>query len=155
MSELRGQQSAFVVDDWNQGWVDRVRGGRYCGQDRGRGQRPFIGHRGQSGDKVQRRARQKIEHTAQLANVFWIIAVVVSVIFTGLIALVLNRSITKNILKLTRSAHELQEGGLHVRANVTTEDELGQLAQTFNAMASQIQTLISNLENQVWCIRNI
>lgn len=98
-------------------------------------------------DEIQL-ARGEIAKTAHFANVFWIAAVLISVVFAGLIALILNRSITRNILRLTRSARDLRTGNMAVRADVDSEDELGQLAEAFNSMASQIQTLVGNLESQ-------
>jgi PAS domain S-box-containing protein len=46
-------------------------------------------------------------------------------------------------------ARELQVGNLSVRAGISSKDEVGQLAQSFNDMADRIANLVRELEQQV------
>lgn len=93
-------------------------------------------------------ARQQIENTSQLATALLTTAVLAAVALTIVIALILNRSITRNIIKLKDTALELQNGHLETRVDLRRDDELGQLADTFNAMASRINELVAGLETQ-------
>ncbi|MDR3630451.1 MAG: response regulator [Desulfocapsaceae bacterium] len=70
-------------------------------------------------------------------------------ILAAIIARVLNRSITRNIIDLTNSAREFQQGNLHVAAGPEGPDELGELARSFNAMSIRIRGLVDNLEQKV------
>ena len=65
------------------------------------------------------------------------------------IAIIFNRLITNNILKLTSAVNAFKEGQLETVVIINSDDEIGQLAQVFNSMASQIQDLIDNLELRV------
>ena len=64
----------------------------------------------------------------------------VSVVVFGLLALFLARSLLQGLSTLTRVSNQLGEGDFSVRANVQSRDEIGQLAESFNDMASLIQT---------------
>lgn len=57
-----------------------------------------------------------------------------------LLALLLVRRITRPLATLTQASHRIAEGDLGVRAPVQSQDELGDLALTFNHMANSLQT---------------
>ncbi len=101
----------------------------------------------QANEEVQR-ARDQIALTSALATVLLGVAVVMAVILAVIIALLLNKSITRNIVKLTDAAVELEHGHLSVRTQIDSDDELGQLADTFNAMAVRIDSLVDELEDE-------
>jgi serine phosphatase RsbU (regulator of sigma subunit) len=95
------------------------------------------------------RARQQIADINRLAVVLLIGAVVAAVLLAILIARLLNSSITHNVIKLTTAAVSLRNGNLAARAPINSPDELGQLADSFNTMAAQLDNLIHNLEQKV------
>jgi GAF domain-containing protein/HAMP domain-containing protein len=72
-----------------------------------------------------------------------------STIGSVVIAIGFTQILTKPINRLTESANQLSQGNLSARSEVTSEDEIGELSNTFNNMASQLQNLIINLEDQV------
>jgi signal transduction histidine kinase/CheY-like chemotaxis protein/HAMP domain-containing protein/HPt (histidine-containing phosphotransfer) domain-containing protein len=100
-------------------------------------------------DAETQRARGWITQTSQLATTLLVVAVLGAVGLAGVIGLALNHSITRNVVKLTRIAGELHDGNLEVRAQIDSADELGQLAESFNAMATRIKALVTNLEQRV------
>ena len=59
------------------------------------------------------------------------------------------RSITLGVEQLGRSAQRLAESRFDERIPVIRQDELGQLARSFNVMAEQLQGLYAGLEKQV------
>ncbi|MEJ2156040.1 MAG: response regulator [Desulfobacteraceae bacterium] len=65
------------------------------------------------------------------------------------IARVLNHSITQRVVRLTATAGELRTGNLTVLAEESGQDELTELASTFNMMATRIRSLVNHLENEV------
>ena len=79
------------------------------------------------------------------------------VLFTGLIILPLailaafglSLLLVRPIAKLTDTAKEVSGGNLNSRAEVTTADEIGTLASTFNRMTSQLQETLQGLEERV------
>ena len=100
-------------------------------------------------DAETQHARGHITQTSRLATALLGAAVLGAVALTIGVALALSRSITRSVVKLTRTAGELRDGHLEVRAQVDSADELGQLADSFNAMAARINTLVSTLEQRV------
>jgi signal transduction histidine kinase/CheY-like chemotaxis protein/HPt (histidine-containing phosphotransfer) domain-containing protein/HAMP domain-containing protein len=100
-------------------------------------------------DAETQRARGRITATSRLATTLLAVAVLGAVALAGGIGLALNRSITRNVVKLTKTAGDLRAGHLEVRAQVDSADELGQLADSFNAMAARINTLVGTLEQRV------
>jgi len=94
-------------------------------------------------------ARQDITLTRYFASALLGGAVLVAVIFVVGIAVILNQSITHKIVKLTDVAMSFRQGNLSARAVVDSEDELGQLALSLNALATRIRFLVGHLEQQV------
>ncbi len=94
------------------------------------------------------RARDQIARTSRFATTLIIIAVLAALALVGIIASVLNNSITRNVVKLTDAAAQLQSGDLAARAHIDSFDELGQLAASFNAMAARINDLVGDLEGR-------
>ncbi|GAB4578540.1 MAG: hypothetical protein Fur0022_12750 [Anaerolineales bacterium] len=76
--------------------------------------------------------------------------VLIGTVFVSItLASILSRIITYPLNKLTQNAALISQGNLNNRVEDLTEDEFGVLAASFNTMTDQLQTLISNLENQV------
>ncbi|MCP4536308.1 MAG: response regulator [Chloroflexi bacterium] len=101
-------------------------------------------------------ASQEIEHahaqinrTNQLATSALAVIALVGLALAIIIVQALNDSVTRNIVGLTQTAGELQSGNLEARARIDSADELGQLGDTFNAMAARIDFLVHNLEDKV------
>ncbi len=55
------------------------------------------------------------------------------------LAIYLGKVIAKRIKELTENTQEFGQGNYQVRANIVGEDEIGQLADSFNKMASQLE----------------
>ncbi len=62
---------------------------------------------------------------------------------------ILADNLTRPILSLSETANKVAAGNLEIRAPVTTSDEVGSLATTFNAMVQRIQHWHEELEEQV------
>ena len=79
------------------------------------------------------------------------------VLYTGLIVLPLaalaafglSILLVRPISSLTQTAEEIAAGNLGSRAEVTTTDEIGTLASTFNTMTAQLQETLEGLEERV------
>jgi GAF domain-containing protein/HAMP domain-containing protein len=66
-----------------------------------------------------------------------------------LAALLVTRSIANPIAELDQTARKIAAGDTQIRAVVTSQDEIGRLAGSFNEMTDQLGELIGNLENRV------
>jgi len=74
-------------------------------------------------------------------------------IFTALLAFAIvfitSRSISLPLVNLSEKATILASGELSTRMVVDRQDEIGALASSFNAMASELQSLVKTLEQKV------
>ncbi len=61
----------------------------------------------------------------------------------------LSSTITTPLGKLSTAAQAIITGNLSARANIETQDEVGDLARVFNNMSSQLQELVVGLETRV------
>jgi len=65
-------------------------------------------------------------------------AAVLGIIFSVTLGLLLSRYITKPLQVVTQAAHGIAEGNFADRVTVHSQDELGQLGETFNYMAQRL-----------------
>lgn len=87
--------------------------------------------------------RQK-EIQLQSISIFFI-SLALGVLF-GYLA---GAALTRSVIKLNQGARLFSSGDFGQRVEINTQDEIGDLAQTFNDLAEEIQALISNLELRV------
>ena len=66
-----------------------------------------------------------------------------------LLSLVVSQRMAKPILNLTETANEVATGNLDAQATVESQDEIGQLAETFNTMTTQLKETLAGLEQRV------
>lgn len=88
---------------------------------------------------------EPVENQQRGLIVLGITALVISSIVVAIFGRVLIRPIT-GLIKVTQA---VADGDLAARAEVTTNDEIGQLAVTFNTMADEVQQMMSGLEARV------
>jgi signal transduction histidine kinase len=79
----------------------------------------------------------------------WLLAGVAAVILAGLLGWMASRRLTRPLLAITSASDRMAHGDLNVRAEVRRSDEIGSLARSFNAMASQMQHTVSALQRFV------
>ncbi len=99
-------------------------------------------------DREVQLVRNEIYRTRRVVKILLFAAVSTAVVLAVLIALVFNKSITHNVIRLTDTAAELKNGNLAARADIRSSDELGLLAESFNTMADRIKALVGDLEGQ-------
>lgn len=77
-----------------------------------------------------------------------VLALIVALV-GGLIAFGGAELLTRPIARLRATAEQVRAGNLQARAPVETQDEIGELAATFNQMTAQLGDLVGNLEQRV------
>ncbi|MBM2848482.1 MAG: putative rane protein, partial [Anaerolineales bacterium] len=78
--------------------------------------------------------------------------VLLGVLITGLVALTaigMSQYLTGPITRLTSLASKVGAGDLTAQAKVESDDEIGQLADTFNGMTARLQQTLRGLEERV------
>jgi diguanylate cyclase (GGDEF)-like protein len=97
-------------------------------------------------DVLTNRARQSSDEVpGQIAAVL-IGMLVVTVLVLGLCAFVLGRSLRRSLRALGDVARSIARGELHTRATITSRDELGELGNAINDMATDLQVLVRQME---------
>lgn len=91
------------------------------------------------------------EINSQTQNAIRNAAFILVVLVAGavLVSLGLGQLIAAPILRLTQTANQILEGDLAAQAEVTTRDEVGTLAQAFNAMTSRLRATFEGLEENI------
>jgi len=100
------------------------------------------------GQNEVNQARSQIIKTSRYATILVVAAVFTAVMLSVIIAFVLNNSITRNLVRLTQAATELEEGALDVQVEINSDDEIGKLSESFNNMALRIKDLVIDLETR-------
>lgn len=78
-----------------------------------------------------------------------IVIVVVMIAVATIFGTFAARLVTTPIASLAEVAQAVSEGDLNQEATVSSEDEIGKLAEAFNSMTTQLRSLIASLERQV------
>lgn len=87
----------------------------------------------------------------KINRVIWfycIIGVLTGLLLTSLLAYKFSISVTKPINELIRVSKQISDGNYSKRADVRSNDELGQLAQTFNEMAEDLDRTVADLTDK-------
>ncbi|WP_127549461.1 methyl-accepting chemotaxis protein [Paenibacillus amylolyticus] len=74
-----------------------------------------------------------------------IILVVLSVLFSILIGYIISRSISKPLMAMLGLATEVANGNLTLKSEISSKDEVGQLAAALNRMVDNLKELINNI----------
>jgi GAF domain-containing protein/HAMP domain-containing protein len=77
------------------------------------------------------------------------LAGLVTALALAFIAYFLANQIARPVLAIRDTALQIASGNLEVKAPVTTQDEIGILAESFNRMTSQLQETLGSLEQRV------
>ncbi len=83
---------------------------------------------------------QRVADVARISINFVAVAMVGGIVMSLVMSYALARSLLKPIRALTMSAAALGDGNLDKDVPVTSKDELGELARTFNLMAAKLRT---------------
>lgn len=89
-------------------------------------------------------ARRRIAEFRTVIAIAWGIAVLAGLLLTYVLA----RRILRPVQALDRAATELSKGNYDVAVQVSGKDEIGRLAETFNAMAASIRSARDDLIRQ-------
>lgn len=86
---------------------------------------------------------------------FILIAAIIVAIVAALAAILFSRTITRPLAKLTGTAHVLTSGDYSARVTTKAGGELGELAETFNKMASKLEYDVNELHRQEFFRREL
>jgi len=88
------------------------------------------------------------ETISEMRNNILLISLLI-LILGAISAFIIGKFITKPLQDIVAAAGELKTGNFSVRAKITSNDEIGFLAQEFNDMVEKLNAFYQNLENMV------
>ncbi|MEP0804047.1 MAG: GAF domain-containing protein [Chloroflexota bacterium] len=96
-------------------------------------------------------AATRNEIAAQVQGTVRSAVVILIILLAGALAvsLGLGQLLAAPILSLTQTANQILEGNLAAQADIRTQDEVGTLAQAFNAMTARLRGTLEGLERSV------
>ena len=97
---------------------------------------------------VEHKTEEIFAPVAKLKNILLIISFIVTT-FAVLIGLFISRSISTPIKKLKAAAAEIGKGKLDTKIDISSKNEIGKLAQSFNEMTYKLKEFHANLEKKV------
>jgi signal transduction histidine kinase len=95
-------------------------------------------------DSLEKALKARVEQSIQISLVVATLAAII--IVAGLLVV---RQIIRNLSLVNKTALSLAEGNLDVRTKVETKDEIGQIGNSMDLMANQLQEIINTLEQRV------
>lgn len=94
-------------------------------------------------------ARERIVKVGRIADAIMLTAALFGVACALGVGMLVHSCDIRRIVDMTRHASQLRAGNLEASLDPGGNDELGILAQTFNAMTRRVKYLVENLEEQV------
>jgi len=64
-----------------------------------------------------------------------------------IVAFIFSKSLSRPLIKLKNAANQVASGDFHIRTNITTRDEIGELSNAFDSMTEKLQK--SLIENKI------
>ncbi len=94
-------------------------------------------------------AEHRVIFIHRLTGNIMLILTCIGVAIVLIIAKVMNRTISDNIVTLTEAAKEVRDGNMDIQVPQRSQDELGQLTSIFNKMILRLKGSVDNLEGEV------
>lgn len=99
-------------------------------------------------EAAEAQAEDELERIENLSRNITIGSLIAAVLLGVGLSLGLRQSINNSLRKLTRAVVNISQGNYANRVEVTTQDELGVLATSFNRMAEQVEREIDRVEER-------
>ncbi len=78
-----------------------------------------------------------------------ILIIIGVLILGGIVVTIINTALTRPISELIKGAHEISGGNLKYRVNIIRKDEIGELAESFNAMTESLSEANKVLNEEI------
>ena len=81
---------------------------------------------------------ETIQPILVLQNRIFQTGLIITTVMT-IIAFLLSKSLSRPLIKLKNAANQVASGDFHIRTNITTRDEIGELSHAFDSMTEKLQ----------------
>lgn len=90
---------------------------------------------------------QENQALSKTATTTMIIILLIGVVVSIVLGLLITAMIKRPVSRILDASREIAKGNLNVEVDVNSKDELGKLAQAFNAMTANVNDVISNINS--------
>lgn len=89
---------------------------------------------------------EEVYHTMRQINGIFATGTVLALLLTAALGIVLSRTITTPVKEITRQATAMVGGDFNGQVRIYSEDEIGQLGETFNLLTRKLKQALSQTE---------
>jgi two-component system phosphate regulon sensor histidine kinase PhoR len=89
-----------------------------------------------------------VENSVNQVTLIIILAIVVTTVLAIVAAVLIGRATTRPLREITKASKRIASGELGQKIPVRTRDEIGQLAQAFNEMSSNLDKLVGDISTE-------
>ncbi len=104
--------------------------------------------------QVAANLEKQLENTLAASNRNILVGAGVILLVSLLLGLVIARRTGDSLTRLSIAAKRIHSGDLEARADVTSNDEIAEVAKSFNSMAQQLQDMVGDMKRQVEDLTN-
>lgn len=90
---------------------------------------------------------ETIQPILVLQNRIFQTGLIITVVMT-IIAFILSKSMSRPLIKLKNAANQVASGDFHIRTNITTRDEIGELSYAFDSMTEKLQRSLIEIKEK-------
>lgn len=90
---------------------------------------------------------ETIQPILVLQNRIFQTGLIITAVMT-IIAFILSKSMSRPLIKLKNAANQVASGDFHIRTNITTRDEIGELSYAFDSMTEKLQRSLIEIKEK-------
>ncbi len=90
---------------------------------------------------------ETIQPILVLQNRIFQTGLIITTVMT-IIAFILSKSMSRPLIKLKNAANQVASGDFHIRTNITTRDEIGELSYAFDSMTEKLQRSLIEIKEK-------
>ncbi len=90
---------------------------------------------------------ETIQPILVLQNRIFQTGLIITAVMT-VIAFILSKSLSRPLIKLKNAANQVASGDFHIRTNITTRDEIGELSYAFDSMTEKLQRSLIEIKEK-------
>jgi len=98
---------------------------------------------------VLTKAISVVDESVSIANHFYIVTGLVVFVFGSIAVFFFSRTLTRPIIQISRTAQNMAELRFDQKAEISSKDELGSLAQSINTLSVSLKSALDQLQKDV------
>jgi len=109
----------------------------------------LIDRLGENRARIVNKIKAESQALARNTHLIMFAVIIGAFLVSIILGLTIARSISKPVANLAQTTQAIAQGDFSLRLNITTNDEIGELAASFNAMAGKLKESYIDLEEKV------